>query len=147
MTRPVRVQLSRRKGWRMPENTVSVARPTKWGNPERVVLDELRWDGESVDDNGRPIEDGPWLCLGRGSTFPPEPFKPLHGWWYGTRREAAQKAADFFRFRLTTVIASCRLPIADELHELRGKNLACWCPLDQPCHADILLELANGEQA
>jgi hypothetical protein len=29
--------------------------------------------------------------------------------------------------------------------ELRGKNLACWCPLDQPCHADVLLELANME--
>ncbi len=27
--------------------------------------------------------------------------------------------------------------------ELRGKNLACWCPLDQPCHADVLLEIAN----
>ena len=27
--------------------------------------------------------------------------------------------------------------------ELRGKDLACWCPLDQPCHADILLEIAN----
>lgn len=27
--------------------------------------------------------------------------------------------------------------------ELRGKNLACWCPLDAPCHADVLLELAN----
>jgi hypothetical protein len=26
---------------------------------------------------------------------------------------------------------------------LRGKNLACWCPLDQPCHADVLLRLAN----
>lgn len=26
---------------------------------------------------------------------------------------------------------------------LRGKHLACWCPLDQPCHADALLELAN----
>lgn len=26
---------------------------------------------------------------------------------------------------------------------LRGKNLACWCPLDQPCHADVLLSLAN----
>lgn len=26
---------------------------------------------------------------------------------------------------------------------LRGKNLACWCPLDQPCHAEVLLELAN----
>lgn len=31
--------------------------------------------------------------------------------------------------------------------KLRGKNLACWCPLDQPCHADVLLELANREVA
>lgn len=28
--------------------------------------------------------------------------------------------------------------------ELAGKDLACWCPLDQPCHADVLLKLANG---
>ena len=28
---------------------------------------------------------------------------------------------------------------------LRGKDLACWCPLDMPCHADVLLELANAE--
>ena len=28
--------------------------------------------------------------------------------------------------------------------ELRGKDLCCWCPLDQPCHADVLLEIANG---
>lgn len=28
--------------------------------------------------------------------------------------------------------------------ELRGKNLACWCPLDKACHADVLLEIANG---
>ena len=27
--------------------------------------------------------------------------------------------------------------------ELAGKNLACWCRLDEPCHADVLLELAN----
>lgn len=27
--------------------------------------------------------------------------------------------------------------------ELAGRDLVCWCPLDQPCHADILLELAN----
>jgi hypothetical protein len=26
---------------------------------------------------------------------------------------------------------------------LRGKNLACWCALDAPCHADVLLEFAN----
>lgn len=30
---------------------------------------------------------------------------------------------------------------------LRGHDLACWCPLDQPCHADVLLELANPEEA
>ncbi|MBN7552964.1 DUF4326 domain-containing protein [Mycobacteroides abscessus] len=29
------------------------------------------------------------------------------------------------------------------LPELRGRDLACWCPLDSPCHADVLLELAN----
>lgn len=26
---------------------------------------------------------------------------------------------------------------------LRGRDLACWCPLDQPCHADVLLELLS----
>lgn len=52
-----------------------------------------------------------------------------------------------------------RAPIADEntlwlakagetvydtiRRELAGKDLACWCPLDQPCHADVLLDLAN----
>ncbi len=35
--------------------------------------------------------------------------------------------------------------VADVRTELRGKDLACWCPLDQPCHADVLLELANKE--
>lgn len=30
---------------------------------------------------------------------------------------------------------------------LAGKDLMCWCPLDQPCHADVLLELANGDTA
>lgn len=28
--------------------------------------------------------------------------------------------------------------------DLAGKDLACWCPLDQRCHADVLLELANA---
>ena len=34
--------------------------------------------------------------------------------------------------------------LSEAVVTLRGKNLACWCPLDQPCHADILLELANA---
>lgn len=28
--------------------------------------------------------------------------------------------------------------------ELAGKDLACWCPLGQPCHGDVLLAIANG---
>jgi hypothetical protein len=31
-----------------------------------------------------------------------------------------------------------------DLSPLRGKNLACWCKLGEPCHADVLLELANA---
>jgi Domain of unknown function (DUF4326) len=30
--------------------------------------------------------------------------------------------------------------------QLRGRDLACYCALDQPCHADVLLELANREE-
>jgi len=32
-----------------------------------------------------------------------------------------------------------------ELNELRGKNLACFCNFDGPCHADVLLKLSNKE--
>lgn len=51
----------------------------------------------------------------------------------------AENAVHFYRRFL-----SLDLRIAAEIH-LKGKNLACWCPLDQPCHADILLEIANAE--
>jgi hypothetical protein len=33
--------------------------------------------------------------------------------------------------------------MCDAKRYLRGKDLVCWCPLDQPCHADVLLEIAN----
>jgi hypothetical protein len=36
------------------------------------------------------------------------------------------------------------MPARPDARELRGKDLACWCPLDQPCHADVLLEIANA---
>jgi hypothetical protein len=31
----------------------------------------------------------------------------------------------------------------DMLAEMRGRDVACWCPLDEPCHGDVWLELAN----
>ena len=33
--------------------------------------------------------------------------------------------------------------VMTNIHDLEGKDLACWCPLDKPCHADVLLRLAN----
>lgn len=36
ITTPIRITLSRRKGWKMPDNTVIVARPSKYGNPHRI---------------------------------------------------------------------------------------------------------------
>jgi hypothetical protein len=49
------------------------------------------------------------------------------------------RALDLFVAYLRGVLS--REP--DFLDRLKGKHLACWCPLDQPCHADVLLDLAN----
>jgi hypothetical protein len=37
--------------------------------------------------------------------------------------------------------------IADIRRELAGHHLACWCPIGKACHADVLIELANGPSA
>jgi hypothetical protein len=40
--------------------------------------------------------------------------------------------------------AERRQIILDALPTLRGHDLCCWCRLDQPCHADVLLEMVNA---
>lgn len=52
-----------------------------------------------------------------------------------------EDAVDLFR----AAIVHGHLPCTEDdvRRELAGRDLACWCPLDQPCHADVLLELAN----
>ena len=49
--------------------------------------------------------------------------------------------------RYPSLVAKHLIPrrrrVLDSLHELRGKNLACWCSPSQACHADLLLELIN----
>jgi hypothetical protein len=40
-------------------------------------------------------------------------------------------------------LAVARHWVLGDLPALRGKNLACWCKLDDVCHADTLLKLAN----
>lgn len=115
-TKPQRVQLSREKGWRMPPNTVKVDRTTKWGNPWRVWKDD----------------DGQWLCSNHRGHFP-VPNKTA-GLALAVEHHAKDETTRAQYFGGATRLA-----------ELRGKNLACWCQLDQPCHADILLKLANPE--
>ncbi|MFN3891941.1 MAG: DUF4326 domain-containing protein [Beijerinckiaceae bacterium] len=38
---------------------------------------------------------------------------------------------------------ACEVAPLLDLTPLRGKDLACWCALDESCHADVLLALAN----
>lgn len=103
--KPVRTQRKRAKGWRMPENTVYVGRPTRWGNPFAIGPEE-RFAGVVMIP---AIETA-------------EQVITLYREWLLKRLETDSEYID----------------------PLRGKNLACWCPPGQPCHADILLEIANA---
>lgn len=75
------------------------------------------------------------IYVGRGSDWG-NPHKLL-------TRDAAGRAYAVIQFRQYCPPGSELASTARRL--LRGKNLACWCPLDQPCHADVLLEIANSE--
>ena len=59
-----------------------------------------------------------------------------------TKPRSSDAAVELYRADL--IAGRLDVTIEDVRRELRGKDLACWCPLDQPCHADVLLELANG---
>ena len=116
---PRRIQLRRAKGWRKPDNTVVVARPTKWGNPFVA-----HHPGSAVE---KPMT--PTMAVAAFRSL----LEKNHGGWFPTPLPWPKGK-----------IPSQFTTVADVQSELRGKNLACWCPLDQPCHADVLLELANA---
>jgi hypothetical protein len=129
---PVRLQLSRHKGFDLQAlsrstnglDAVNVARPFRWGNPWKIG-DNIFEDGryrrcDTLADCIKAFRqfvdwdpDGPWTVY-EGSR--------LTCWGgYGPQHKNQK-----------TIKA-----------ELRGKNLACWCKQGEPCHADVLLELAN----
>ena len=57
---------------------------------------------------------------------------------FADRRAAAAEAARLYRAGLKPRnIRAIRRVLA-------GKNLACWCKPGTPCHADVLLEIANA---
>ena len=98
-----------------------------------------------ISPNGLPI-----VYVGRGSKWGnPYTFgRPENGTHDCQSRE---KAIERFKHQIELEKAgnvtnlSIRFSHADVVNELRGKNLACWCNESTPCHADILLEIANNK--
>lgn len=55
----------------------------------------------------------------------------------------AQTAVNFYEEAIALRYPVIRFTMDEIIAKLRGKDLACWCPPNQPCHADVLLKLAN----
>lgn len=107
----VRVQRKRTKGWKMPENTIYVGRPTYWGNNFKV-----------------------------GNTYW---FTTLNGQFGGTIRSLEHSVPVHREYVIYSDSENGRAFRDLVRRQLAGKDLACWCPIDKPCHADVLLEIAN----
>ena len=120
MNAPERIQRKRTKGWRMPEGAIYVGRPTRWGNPFNI-----EWHGRDLAvETFRRSAQGGWnpFRLDHLSDAMYDRMYDAHTRWY---ERLGGHPVDLAR------------------SELHGHDLACWCPLDQPCHADVLLEIAN----
>jgi hypothetical protein len=100
----------------MPPNAMSVTRPGRYGNPY--------YPGSGVG-YGSFASDGALLL-----TSPDTPEIQVR--WFRLKMEETRK---YFPNEFEKYIAP-----------LRGKDLACWCSPDQPCHADVLIEMANEPQ-
>lgn len=134
MISPVRIQRKRIKGWRMPPNTIYVGRGTVWGNPYNVgQIGRVEYETMS-DDQLRAFDFSVRDVTINGQTIPCRPMPP--------NRIIAFEAP----LTIEDVILLYHKHVRDnaiDVTPLRGKNLACWCPLHRRCHADVLLKLAN----
>ncbi|MDP1877996.1 MAG: DUF4326 domain-containing protein [Actinomycetota bacterium] len=131
---PERIQRKRTQGWRMPEGAVYVGRPTKFGNPFEVFRTECCGFWDVRDDNGVAYLVDHRVAHDLGG----EPW---------SRAFAQGEAVRLFAEDLTHWFGGSLKNdegLASAITGLAGHDLACWCPLDVPCHADVLLELANG---
>lgn len=63
------------------------------------------------------------------------------------RHSGRTKAVEAYRTQWVEFFAKDAEALPRLKLHLAGKNLACWCPLSMPCHADVLLDLANGVNA
>ena len=134
MSKPKYIQLQRTGGWRKPENTVVVSRPSKYGNPYRVGC---LYPMKLCESFGEPIDE---------QLFRAMPINLVLKHSCNALIDTAEEAVLLYKIYIEFVQAHKPEEWAQMLHELKGKNLACWCKADKktPCHAKILLEKING---
>lgn len=150
MSVPKRIQRKRTKGWKMPEGAVYVGRPTRFGNPFAIDDPWLVWAAVSLGCRGNLqgrreaaiLLYRAWLT----GTLPPlaEPESGGEISFESGRTVSAHGMVLGLAGRMCAIYQAPTLPPRPDVEALRGQALACFCPLDQPCHADVLLELANG---
>ncbi len=124
----------KKKGWRKPSGTVVVSRASRWGNPFRVTptggtVFGLPWFEAREIWGRQPKRDKYALYVSGGG---------VDGGWSGAR-----EAVRLFRSLMTVRQRDEPEQLSAWLAPLRGHDLACWCRLDEPCHADVLIEIAN----
>lgn len=134
MGRPTRIKRCRTKGWRAPAGAIYVGRGSKWGNPCTQVrypaLDGSEWEQE-----GRLGKTS-----GEQHAFV-HPDKTVT--WHLVKDATREQAVAMYRVWLER-----RSDLAEAARtELAGRDLMCWCPPNEPCHADVLLEIANPAPA
>lgn len=127
---PKRIQRRRSKGWKAPEGAVYVGRPGRFGNPF------FQWMGKGDDEFGAAYEARLFASWLNGSLTDDMLFDKLAG----------HKQPAYARLKIDR-LAKRKATIMAGLPALRGKTLMCWCPAGSPCHADVLLELANAPVA
>jgi hypothetical protein len=127
---PQRIQRQRAKGWRAPENTVYVGPGSRWGTPFKIYR----------------LARGEWVVLDIGRGGARERIMYISGEprSHPTSEAAREAAAALYTLHIGPMgLYEFSDEALDALPgELADRNLMCWCP-PGPCHADVLLELAN----
>jgi len=77
-----------------------------------------------------------------GAVYVGRPSRWGNPWNYG--RSLVGRSTAVHKFRVSVMRGEGNVAWPGEIRlGLHGQDLACWCPLDQPCHADVLLDIAN----
>lgn len=117
--RPVRLQLSRKAGFNLQAHSRAIN-----------GLDAVNVARPSK--RGNPFD---WMIFGREGAV--DYFER----WLSDKLSPQEREMLCFDLWDTEEIERTR--ILTSFDELRGKNLACFCKAGEPCHADVLLEIAN----